>query len=250
VCLDIRALLLLAVFVRCLRADCLVLFKLFGPARRRLQRERTTAASQVVHGPMAAAALAVVVLHLTVLGQEGGAAQQMHCAPGALAVGLPPPSHTRVCERAARGARRGSDHARHLRPLRWRAAASGVRCSLTLRGGRPPSSGGVDLAEYDDNSLGSSRPGKRARTANAPPAGTIATDSDGTAGSPLRSDASAQERLDASLVAAVLDGNDVALPVLVAQGARVNAPAAMRYIVIIVIVIVIIIIIIIICIYL
>ena len=197
-----------------------------------------------------AALAAVVALYLTVLSQEGGDAQKMHCIPGALAVGLPPPSHTRVCERAARGAARSSDRARHLRPLRWRAATSGVRCSLALRGGRPSSSGGADVAEDDDNSLGSSRPGKRARTANAPPAGKIATDSDGTAGSPLRQDASAQERLDASLVAAVLDGNDVALPVLVAQGARVNAPAAMRYIVIIVIVIVIIIIIIIICIYL
>jgi hypothetical protein len=185
-----------------------------------------------------AALAAVVALHLTVRGQEGGGAQKMHCVSGALAVGLPPPSHTRVCERAARGAARSSDHARHLRPLRWRAATSGVRCSLALRGGRPSSSGAADVAEDDDNSLGSSRPGKRARTANAPPAGTIATDSDGTAGPPLRRDASEQERLDASLVAAVLDGSDAALPVLAAQGARVNAPAATRHIIMIITIII------------
>ena len=36
-----------------------------------------------------AALAAVVALHLTVLSQEGGGAQKMHCIPGALAVGLP-----------------------------------------------------------------------------------------------------------------------------------------------------------------
>lgn len=175
----------------------------------------------------AAVALAVVALHVTVLGREDGAVQSLCGVPGAPAGGVL--KQTRVCERAAgatKAARQdGTRNPRKMMGLVWRTATGGVRRSLSLRGGCPAPSGEAGVSP--DDSQGTSRPAKHARFASDASAARIAaSDPVSSARLPVQRDASAQERLDASFLAAVLDGNDAALPALVEQGARVNAPDA------------------------
>ena len=139
----------------------------------------------------------------------------MSCAGGADSTGRPTATSGSAVWVLQHGFRGVGFRARHLH-------CEGV---IILRGGHSEDDSDVasPRSRCSEDSAGTKRPGKRRRAADTH--GRAVQDFPGTRGSE-EAVKDEQERLEASFIAAVVDGNVVALSALAERGARVNKPAA------------------------